>query len=297
MDLQLVFTSTTGRSGTGYLANIINTNAKNASAEHDPYPRGYGDPIRWYDNFERDKLIKLAKKKITRLKRGKRYGKMLNLPLVRDTLGRGKKQSKSFLRLTRRLRNRVSSYIALVDIKEIYLESTHAFTKSFGEEMYLLNPQLSLIHLVRNPLHVAKSFYNRGSIPDPKNIYLLDPNFKRNELKIISPMSDFQKCLWYWFETELRHQRFIKKYDVEKVIDIDIEELNDEYQVRKMFKILGITFKQLKLSVDRNINIEPTILSAQDLKDAKQFVDTIPDWVFDRIGDKYSLRSYLSIES
>jgi len=43
--LELIFTSTTGRSGTRYLTNIINKNALNATAEHDPYPRGYGKPI------------------------------------------------------------------------------------------------------------------------------------------------------------------------------------------------------------------------------------------------------------
>ena len=287
MDVQLIFTSTTGRSGTGYLTNIINTNAKNASAEHDPYPRGYGDPIRWYDNMEREKLRKLAKRKLIRLERRRRHGKIMNFPLVKEFLGLGKFQSRYFLRILRRIRNFVSSYISLVDIKEIYLESTHAFTKSFGEEMFKLKPDLSIIHITRDPLSVAKSFLNRGSIPGPSNIYLLDPNFKRNELKISHKMTDFQKCLWYWFETELRHVKFLEEYNINKVIDIDIEDLNSIDDICKMFKSLGISYDELSLSVDRNKNVKPTYITNQDLKEAKELISILPSWVFDKIGEEY----------
>jgi hypothetical protein len=76
-ETELVFISTTGRSGTKYLANIINKNAINATAEHDPYPRGYGEPIKWYDSGEKEKLIRFAKTKMKRLNRGKKFNGLL----------------------------------------------------------------------------------------------------------------------------------------------------------------------------------------------------------------------------
>ena len=70
-DVQMIFTSTTGRSGTRFLANLVNANALNATAEHDPYPRGYGDPIRWLEGKKVKKLRHLAMKKCKRLQREK----------------------------------------------------------------------------------------------------------------------------------------------------------------------------------------------------------------------------------
>ena len=55
----LIFTSTTGRSGTRFLCGLINQNAINATSEHDPYPRGYGKPIIWKNNGDTNKLKKL----------------------------------------------------------------------------------------------------------------------------------------------------------------------------------------------------------------------------------------------
>jgi hypothetical protein len=191
-DIELIFTSTTGRSGTRYLSNIVNINSTNATSEHDPYPRGFGNPIIWYDNNETDKLKKLVEYKLKRLIRGRKYNKMFSLPIVNKMIGRKKSKSKFYLRTHRRLRK----YIPSVEIKNIYLESTHSFIKSFGEELYKLKSDIKLIHLTRNPLEVAKSLLNRNSIPGPNNIYLLNPEFKKNELKIIHKLSNYQKCLW-----------------------------------------------------------------------------------------------------
>lgn len=285
----MIFTSTTGRSGTRYLANIINKNALNVTAEHDPYPQGYGAPIRWYDNGEVEKLRFLALKKFKRLKREIRYRFILNMPVAREMTGRKRTHLKIFVPFQKKLGN----YFPSVEIKEIYLESTHAFIKSFGEAMYNLVSDISLIHLTRNPLEVAKSFLNRDSIPGPYNKYLLDPNFKRNEIKLKMRMTDFQKCLWYWFETEVRHVTFLEKHNINKIYEIDIEELNDKQKVAEMFKTFGITYDHLFFDVDRNKNKKPTELTEQDLKEARELIEVIPDWVFDKIGNTYRVEKMI----
>jgi len=286
---KLIFTSTTGRSGTKYLSELINKNARNATAEHDPYPRGYGEPILWYDRGEDRKLLRFSVRKMKRLERGIRYEHILSRPLPSRLIGREKSNSKIYIASQHLLRARFPS----VEIKEIYLESTHAFVKSFGEAMYSLRPDMYLIHLTRDPLEVAKSFMNRGSIPGPNNPFLLDPLLKRNILRIDGGMTDFQKCLWYWFETELRHQEFIERNLVEKVYHIDIKEMRDKEKVKELFRFFGIEHGDIELRAERNRNKVPTEITERDLQEARELLDRIPEWVFERIGDRYGIRERL----
>ncbi|MFX0072338.1 MAG: hypothetical protein ACFFAO_14725 [Candidatus Hermodarchaeota archaeon] len=281
-EIRLVFVSASGRCGTGYLSNLINENACNATSEHEPYPRGEGLPSKWYDKQNSLALKKLALKKLARIKRGRKYGKFA---VIRSIT---RKKNKLLIPPNLILRNLFPS----VEIKDIYAETSHTFVKSFGEEMVKLRPDLRLIHLTRNPLEVAKSFFNRNSIPG-LSPFLLDPNFKRNEIKIPLTMTAFQKCLWYWFETEIRHIKFIENYDL-KVIDVDIKELTERKFVEKMFKTLAIEFKSVNLDLDRNKNIKATYISPNEIKEAKEVINAIPDHIFDKIGDKYSVRDNLT---
>ena len=218
--------------------------------------------------------------------RGRKYNKILSLPIVNKMIGRKKSKSKFYLRTYRRLRK----YVPSVEIKKIYLESTHSFIKSFGEEFYKLKSDIKLIHLTRNPLEVAKSLLNRNSIPSPNNIYLLNPDFKKNELKIIHKLSNYQKCLWYWFEIELRHISFINKYEIDNVYDIDMYELNNINEIKKIFSFFNIEYSRLKINVNRNANRVPTEISQQNYSEAKKFLEYLPDYVFDRIQDIYSIK-------
>lgn len=283
---KLIFTSTTGRSGTKYLANIVNNNALNATAEHDPYPRGYGEPIKWYDEGKTNKLKKLAIKKCKRLERGIKGEILLDFPFLKNAIGRNQAQSKIYAPPNKILRN----YMPSVRIKDIYLESTHAFIKSFGEEMVRIVDNVEIIHLTRTPLEVAKSFFNRCSIPGPDNPYLLFPGLKKNELKISMKMNDFQKCLWYWFECELRHVKFLEEHNIENVYDVDINDLNDIEKVEKLFQSIGIEHTDIELAVGRNKNKKKSSISKENIRNTKTLLEKIPDEVFDRIGDRYRLR-------
>jgi len=217
-NVKLIFTSTTGRSGTGYLVNLFNSNALNATAEHDPRPTGYGEAIRWYDNNQEKKLDTLVRKKLRRLKLGRKLGEgFYNMPFWKQITRYKMKNPKSPISYS--IQIPIEHIVPFVPILDVYLESTHSFMKSFAESMYKYVPDFSIIHITRNPLEMAKSFLNRNSIPSNNNPHLIDPEFKRNELKIDIRMTDFQKCLWYWFEVELRHMNFIKNHDIKKIYD------------------------------------------------------------------------------
>lgn len=289
-NLTLVYTSTTGRSGTGYFSNLVNRNAINATAEHDPPPRGYGDPILWYDNDEIEKLDNFAQYKLNRIKRGIKYNKILNLPVMNKISGRKKTRFRGYLRANREMRKKIPT----VPIKDIYVESTHSFNKSFHEAMIKLRPDLYIVHLIRNPLEVAKSFYNRRTDSDERDIYLLEPDYKKNILKLDLKLTGIQKYLWYWIEIELRHHELVNNYDSLKIIDFNMEDFSDQKKIQDLFKFLGIEYEILELDLDRNKNTSQTILDGQDLRDTKQLLQAIPDWVFDNISYKQELLNVLN---
>ena len=274
----MIFTSTTGRSGTRYLANLFNTNALNATAEHDPYPRGYGKPIFWYEKGETDKLRRLVILKLKRIERGKNRN-IYNKPILRGFFGRKSSQKKLYLPFNKIFRG----FVPTVEIKDFYLESTHAFIKSYAEMMISIKPDISIIHLTRDPLEVAKSFFNRNSIPGPNNPYLLDPDFKNNKIKLSMDLTDFQKCLWYWFESEIRHLIYLEKYDFKNVYDIDLIELNNKESVKKLFNEFGIKYHDIILDVKRNENIKPTKITEKDLSEASELISLIPEDILKKL--------------
>ena len=97
---------------------------------------------------------------------------------------------------------------------------------------------------------------------------------------------------------EIKDQEKIKvaeleKHDIKKIYEIDVKELNDKEKVKDMFNKFGITFRDLSLDVERNKNVRPTNLTKKDMMEAKGFIDAHSDEIFDRIGDKYSLKESL----
>jgi hypothetical protein len=292
-DVRLIFTSTTGRSGTGYLVNLINSNALNATAEHDPRPTGYGKPIKWYDNQQEEQLRILAQKKLKRIYLGRKLGTTFynSLPWkqVRTYSLNNPKTTLSY-----GIKISLESFVPFVPILDVYIESSHSFIKSFADVMYEFVPNLSVIHLTRNPLEVAKSFLNRNSIPSSHNPFLLDPGYKRNKLKIDMKMSDFQKCLWYWFETELRHRDFIENHEVKSVFNMDIKDLNNKDKIKEMFQYFGIKHKEISINLERNKNPIKTTLSSENIKEARDLLLCIPDPIIDKIQNNYKIQDLLS---
>ena len=57
---------------------------------------------------------------------------------------------------------------------DVYFEASHAFLKSFYEVATEAFPDIKLIHVIRNPLEVAKSQFNRemGWIGEPYHVPL-----------------------------------------------------------------------------------------------------------------------------
>jgi hypothetical protein len=67
-------------------------------------------------------------------------------------------------------------------------------------------------------------------------------------------------------------------------------ELNNKNELKKIFSFFNIEYSQLMINVNRNANRVPTEISKQNYLQAKQFLEYLPDYVFDRIQDIYSMK-------
>ncbi len=260
---RLVFTSTTGRSGTGFLAAAVNRNALNATAEHDPMPRGYGEPRIWRDEGQDDKLRRLAQQKLARLAHGQRLAQLYRHPLVQWLWG-----TEAFGPWGK-IGRRLFKVIPKCPVGEVYVESTHAFIKTYADAICALHHDVHVVHIVRDPLVVARSFCNRGSIPAADNPYLLDPDSPSNLLTAPGGLTDYQKCLWYCLESDARHQAFVRAHPHVRVHTIQTAQLGDPASRGALFEALGIEFRRpLQMEVYRNANAVASVIDAQDEDEA-----------------------------
>ncbi len=139
-----------------------------------------------------------------------------------------------------------------------YLETNHQFIKNFIDPaIEHFAEKLKIIHLVRNPVSVAISFYQINSSPGTTSrgkYYLLDPREELNEIKIADLLYDSEefkhdlyKCLWYWYEVEMRTKLAKQKYYQVKFCKINTDELNDKAAIVKLFNELEVPYSNEKL--------------------------------------------------
>ena len=112
--------------------------------------------------------------------------------------------------------------------KLVYVETSHAFLKSWSDLAAEMFPQLKLVHLVRDPLKVAKSEANRHAWLDWFHFPLRNyrggdgrhyPRWALTTLEPIyqplaeQPLTLFQRYVVQWIEIENRAMRFLEKFD------------------------------------------------------------------------------------
>lgn len=136
-------------------------------------------------------------------------------------------------------------------IKKFYIEANHLFIKCFADFSFkYFKNRLQVLHLHRNPIQVALSYYLRGCIPGKDNIknsnlrgidWLIDPKAKENLIQICNIINeypfthDFYKLIWYCYETEARIINFKKKYPEVPVYYFDTDNLNNIDAVKDLF--------------------------------------------------------------
>lgn len=118
---KIVFLLGNGRSGTRFLCGLFHNNVKDCAAVHEPYLRA-GAPS------------------------------MFGRPIFDYTHGRHDRVRTAFVR---KLRG-ILSYQA-----RWYVETNHAFLKSFSDAAMEVFPDMKLVHVGRNPIQVCASQANR----------------------------------------------------------------------------------------------------------------------------------------
>lgn len=99
-----------------------------------------------------------------------------------------------------------------------YIETNHLFIKTFARlAIEYFGNRLKIVHLRREPIATALSFYQLGEIPGRSNIaaqYMLatdDPSNVISLPDLCLRYADFghpfYACLWYWYEIEARIAR------------------------------------------------------------------------------------------
>jgi hypothetical protein len=139
-----------------------------------------------------------------------------------------------------------------------YVETNHQFIKNFiNFAIPEFRDKVRIIHMYRDPVAVASSFYSINSIPGRSGSgerYLLHPGEQDNRVDISDLLlsdpefdHDFYRCLWYWYEIETRIREYKEKYPRIVWHDIQTQQLNDQASLEAMFESLGIKYDQVKL--------------------------------------------------
>ena len=135
---------------------------------------------------------------------------------------------------------------------DFYLETNHQFLKNFsGPAIDYFGSRLRVIHLRRDPVSVASSFYAIGSIPGKTelgSLYLIDPHRSDNVLPIGDVLDkdplfsdDLYRCLWYWYEMEARVVRLLETYPEISLMHLATDDLNQPDRVKGLLDFLDLS--------------------------------------------------------
>jgi hypothetical protein len=174
----------------------------------------------------------------------------------------------------------------------IYLESSHAFLKSIHVAALDVFPNLELIHIVRDPLKVARSEAYREEwrrrVHAPFHFYKGDDGNRHfcwaltgNE-EVFShfdgrPLTLFQWYLLQWIEIENRAIQFVKKHNLHDRCFVlhSPRDLNDANRIREMFEFFELPLKSDRVLLNGRKNQSFGYKSLESAEEQEQFADVI----------------------
>jgi hypothetical protein len=251
-----IFTLTNARSGTLYLQYLFRNNIPDCVCRHEPF-FDWGNPT-------------------------------LFGPAIYDaSCGR--------LDRIRQLLAKKRAYIQKLPGR-FYLESSHAFLKSAYRAALEYFPEMRLIHLIRNPLKVAKSeAYRemwRRRVHAPFHFYTTDDGQRffywslTGREKIFEHfaadgISLFQRYLIQWIEIENRAMQFLEQHQLyHRCFTLHSpNDLNDETKVHALFDFLGLSpaTPKLRMSGRHNKNLaRSTIITPEDEHQCAAVLERLP---------------------
>jgi hypothetical protein len=172
-----------------------------------------------------------------------------------------------------------------------YAETSHAFLKSWSDLAIEFWPRMKLVHLVRNPLAVAKSEAVREEIIHRWHVPLrnyrggdgrpyfrwaltgLEPIFTHAP----SPITRYQHYLLQWIEIENRAMRFLRQHG--KAADCftlhSPPELNSPERVQSLLEFLDLPRRSPEVILQGSQNRTPGVRTNVEPQDEQALVDVI----------------------
>ncbi|MCB2231491.1 hypothetical protein KQH82_12305 [bacterium] len=182
-----------------------------------------------------------------------------------------------------------------------YVETNHQFIKNYAEmAIEEFGDKLRVLHISRDPLKVAASFYAIDSIPGKTRTgraYLLYPDHRDNLLQMGDLLlgdpefeHDLYKCLWYWYEIEARVKATRQKFPQVRWHSMKTEQLNDKQALVQMFEALAIVHdpERLDALVGSRVNTKTELKKkAVDLKEVEDKNDRLVRKMEERYGEGF----------
>jgi hypothetical protein len=254
-DQKVIFTITTGRSGTKYLANLFRV-AKNAESFHEPL-----NEIQYLRQIQKTGDTSIAKKFVLDEK----------IKFIGMTV---KNNDKVYIETSHLICKGYLEYLIeyYKNHKIIYLQRD---IKNTAKSLY--KHKSITQELINNSK--ARSYYRF-----PTDVIC---NFKL-PLFVINSLSDFELCVWYIFEIHLIYEKLIKKK--ERIHVVQLENLNTVENVRDLFCELELEIEdeeRLKkmIGIPMNIGKDDSFLDLTDeeMNDSIEKIKILYDEYYDNI--------------
>lgn len=169
---------------------------------------------------------------------------------------------------------------------KVYVETSHAFLKSYWDLAPEYFPELSVIHVVRDPLKVAHSevhrfqAYNRWYLPIGFYTGRDGKRYPRWSLTGLEPiyrhfqpdeLTHFQRYFVQWIEIENRAMQFLDRFNMHKKCFFlhSTQDLNDHDKLRELIAFIGVPQRADELQLPqttqaRNVNPGEFLLSPEE---------------------------------
>jgi hypothetical protein len=162
-----------------------------------------------------------------------------------------------------------------------YFESTQVFIRVLAEDFLSRFPSISVVHLLRDPEEVARSYVNRESYPSHCNRpWRLPLNTRSALLKSPPNLSPFQENLCDWLDNELHYHTLQGKFT--RTVDLLFSDFGNPPAIESFFSELGVTCDAKKIrqhtaarDLDRNANKLETRVTDADRQEMQSLASTL----------------------
>lgn len=204
----LIFCINSGRSGSGYLGNLLAT-AEKVAAFHEPEPTMSG---KYLDMVMRAPLADSASQRMCKVRA-------------------------------------IRSQLAKLPQDWTYVETNHMFIKTFFDVvMAAFSPdRLSIVILRRDLAKILYSFIRLGYFSDMNPVWsdwmhrVPSANSPFTPFMPYESMDSYDRAISYLIDIEARAVRFKENYPLVRIVETDLEDLQNREGVTALFSALGLS--------------------------------------------------------